>query len=193
MLEYAWVLVSDRKRRLLGCAFCRSVWQQLSQPQRRAVRAAEKYADDLVNANGLYPATVRMRSGCTLAAARHPSDGYADWLPQLRISAAGCARFAGGAPDPEQQAEERRRQAGYVRDLFGNPARHPRLAQSWLSSTVSALALGIYRTREFDRLPILADALMDTGCDDDAVLTHCRQQTGHARGCWVVDLVLGMS
>jgi hypothetical protein len=31
---------------------------------------------------------------------------------------------------------------------------------------------------------------MDAGCDADAVLAHCRGPGPHARGCWVVDLIL---
>ena len=38
------------------------------------------------------------------------------------------------------------------------------------------LARGIYEDRAFDRLPLLADALMDAGCDDDDVLDHCRER-----------------
>lgn len=45
------------------------------------------------------------------------------------------------------------------------------------------LATGIYQERAFDRLPILADALQDAGCDNDDVLTHCRQPGEHVRGC----------
>jgi hypothetical protein len=52
------------------------------------------------------------------------------------------------------------------------------------------LAEGIYQERAFDRMPILADALQDAGCDNEDVLTHCRQPGEHVRGCWVVDLVL---
>jgi hypothetical protein len=41
-------------------------------------------------------------------------------------------------------------------------------------------------------MPILADALEDAGCVDDAVLAHCRRWPGpHACGCWVIDLLLG--
>jgi hypothetical protein len=46
-------------------------------------------------------------------------------------------------------------------------------------------------TAPFDRLPILADALEDAGCDNANILNHCRQPGVHVRGCWVVDLVLG--
>jgi hypothetical protein len=54
------------------------------------------------------------------------------------------------------------------------------------------LARVIYAERCFDRLPILADALMDAGCDEEDILGHCHQQGKvHVRGCWVVDLMLG--
>jgi hypothetical protein len=78
-----------------------------------------------------------------------------------------------------------------IRDLFGNPFRPATLDPDWRTSTVLALARGIYAERAFDRLPILADALQDAGCDNEEMLSHCRGPGPHARGCWVVDLVLG--
>ena len=47
------------------------------------------------------------------------------------------------------------------------------------------------RVREFSAMPILADAIQDAGCDSDDILSHCRGEGPHVRGCWVVDLVLG--
>jgi hypothetical protein len=41
------------------------------------------------------------------------------------------------------------------------------------------------------RLAILADALLDAGCDNKALIRHCRGGGPHVRGCWVIDLVLG--
>jgi hypothetical protein len=62
----------------------------------------------------------------------------------------------------------------------------------WRTSDVMALATGIYEDRAFDRMPILADALQDAGCDSDDVLNHLRDpHASHVRGCWVLDLVLG--
>jgi hypothetical protein len=40
-------------------------------------------------------------------------------------------------------------------------------------------------------LAILADALFDAGCDNEELLTHCRADGPHVRGCWAVDLILG--
>jgi hypothetical protein len=47
--------------------------------------------------------------------------------------------------------------------------------------------------RAFERLPILADALQDAGCENADILDHCRGPGPHARGCWVVDLILDKS
>ena len=52
-------------------------------------------------------------------------------------------------------------------------------------------AQAIYDDRDFDRLPILADALEEAGCTNADILAHCRQPGEHVRGCWVVDLLLG--
>src|SRR5205814_838558 len=62
----------------------------------------------------------------------------------------------------------------------------------WRTETAVALARTMYDSREFSAMPILADALQDAGCDNDAILSHCRDANQpHVRGCWVVDLVLG--
>ena len=59
------------------------------------------------------------------------------------------------------------------------------------SRVVSTLACGVYDERAFDRLPILADALEEAGCDDPEILKHCRGEGPHVRGCWALDLLLG--
>jgi hypothetical protein len=96
--------------------------------------------------------------------------------------------------------------ARLLRDLFGNPFR-PRppkgrkagtlwrneLAslQSWNDGLVVKLAQSMYDGRVFDAMPILADALEESGCTDIDVLNHCRQSGEHVNGCWVIDLLLG--
>ena len=55
------------------------------------------------------------------------------------------------------------------------------------------VARAIYEERAFERLPLLADALEDTGCTNEDILSHCHQPGEHVRGCWVVDLLLGKS
>ena len=83
--------------------------------------------------------------------------------------------------------------ADLLRDIFGNPFRPVVFDPRWQSETAVTLATGIYAERAFDRMPILADALEEAGCNNAAILTHCRGDGPHVRGCWVVDLILGKS
>lgn len=86
---------------------------------------------------------------------------------------------------------ERRIQAHILHDVVGNPFRPLTLDPRWQSSTVLDLARTIYEDRVFERLPILADALMDAGCDNESLIQHCRSEGPHVRGCWAVDLLTG--
>lgn len=64
---------------------------------------------------------------------------------------------------------------------------------TWNHGTVPAIARHVYDDRAFHDLPILADALEDAGCTDPEILGHCRADGAiHAKGCWVVDLVIGL-
>ncbi|WP_246539627.1 hypothetical protein [Telmatocola sphagniphila] len=78
-----------------------------------------------------------------------------------------------------------------VREIFGNPFHPVTFDPRWQTTTVTDLARSIYATRGFDQMPILADALEDAGCDNQEILTHCRGDGSHVKGCWVVDLILG--
>lgn len=85
------------------------------------------------------------------------------------------------------------RKCEMIREMFGNPFCRPTLRTSWVSwndRTVVRIAQGIDDDCDFDSMPILADALEDAGCDDAAILAHCRGPAPHAHGCWVVDLLL---
>ena len=64
------------------------------------------------------------------------------------------------------------------------------LQPAWRSETVLALASALHAGHAFDRLPILADALEEAGCDQPDLLAHCRGNSPHFEYCWVVDLLL---
>lgn len=74
-----------------------------------------------------------------------------------------------------------------------HPFRERPAGPIWLDSTVRTLAQGIVQEKAFDRMPILADALEDAGCDDTQLLDHCRTGGKHVRGCWALDRILGKS
>ena len=78
-----------------------------------------------------------------------------------------------------------------LRCIVGNPYRPSTLVPSLLTPTVKRLAEGIYQHRQFDNLPILADALEETGCSQTDLLGHLRGDGPHARGCWALDLAAG--
>ena len=86
---------------------------------------------------------------------------------------------------------EQAHQAALLRDIFGNPFHPVTLSSAWRTDTAVSLAQQMYDSRDFSAMPILADALQDAGCDNTAILDHCRGPGPHVRGCWVVDLVLG--
>lgn len=91
------------------------------------------------------------------------------------------------------QAKERVAQRHLIHCVFGNPFHPVTIDSSWLTwndGTVPKLAQTIYDERAFENLPILADALEDAGCTNKDILDHCRAIGPHARGCWVVDLIL---
>jgi hypothetical protein len=91
----------------------------------------------------------------------------------------------------DTRGERRGPQVSIIRCLICNPFRRSTVDPTWLTATVVSLAQAIYAELAFDRLPILADALEDAGCDNADILQHCRLPGEHVRGCWAVDLVLG--
>src|SRR4051794_14269634 len=67
--------------------------------------------------------------------------------------------------------------------IFGNPFRPVAFDPAWRTSTALALAQTMYQNRQFDLMPILADALMDAGCEQPDIIAHCRGEGPHVRGC----------
>jgi hypothetical protein len=110
--------------------------------------------------------------------------------------ASGHAEALGALPPmyAEAQRGEKVTQACLLRDVVGPfPFRSVAADPAWLwwnDSAVANMAAAIYQDRAFDRLPILADALEDAGCDNAEILAHCRGAGDHVRGCWVVDLLM---
>jgi hypothetical protein len=106
--------------------------------------------------------------------------------------------FCGGPPDPlwqATQAAEEKHQAALLRHIVGNPFRPVTIDPSWLAwneGTVTGVARGIVEQWACNRMPILADALEDAGCTNEDILNHCRGPGPHVRGCWVLDLILGL-
>jgi len=92
-----------------------------------------------------------------------------------------------GLPAPDQA-----RHAALIRDLFRGPTRErPKLPGAWRTQQVMSTTAAIYDARAFERLPLLADLLQESGCTDAGLLEHLRGSGPHLLGCWAVDFVLG--
>jgi hypothetical protein len=133
--------------------------------------------------------------------------GYVAREASLWAAAAAAVTAAGGR-DPfdwhAPQAVAARRpeyaaQAALLREITGNPFRpSAALNPAWLTPAVLSIARAAYEERQLPagtldpaRLAVLADALEQSGCQDEAVLGHLRGPGPHVRGCFVVDALLG--
>jgi hypothetical protein len=204
-------LANERKLRLFGCACCRRVWGRLpGQASRDAVAVAERYADGLATRKDLKaawlacggdaptttldPAHTAAQVSLKMAAfwTAYNAQCLAAWTGTLlasQIAAHQAAREAEG-----------RHQGKLLHDIFGNPLRPATFSPAWQTTQVLALAQAAYEQRELPagtldatRLAVLADALEEAGCTDQALPGHLRGPGPHVRGCWAVDLVLGKS
>ena len=129
---------------------------------------------------------------CTLTSAWRA----ADYCSANASSAAFHAATAdGNLPAAGQREAVRAEQCRFLREIFGDPWSGVRVRPEWLAwndHTVERLAQAIAQEQAFDRLPILADALEDAGCDQSLLLDHCRSKAGHLRGCWALDQLLSV-
>lgn len=199
MLEFLRGKASDRKFRLFAVTCCRAVTPLLTDNRSlQAAEVAEQYAEGLASLLELNTAA-RSSGDADTELLYSQDDGeelpefhaacVATWAasdPELQDYPAMVARLASAVASPQQLAR-------YARDIFGNPFLPVSVQPHWLTESVVSLAVGIFQERAFDRMPILADALEEAGCDNADILTHCRGDGPHVRGCWVVDLLLGKS
>jgi hypothetical protein len=188
-LEFLRCNASDRKLRLLACAFCRRRWVLLPIGVKEAVQTIERFVDGQVT-NAEFSAQVFRQAWYARRLLPWRGLGYTHGSTEYGSHVEAIEEVAKAFIDEPQEGWHKNVQTALLRDIFGNPFRPVVINPSWLTSTVQALASGIYSDRAFDRMPIFADALQDAGCDNDDVLNHCRQAGDHCRGCWVVDLLL---
>jgi hypothetical protein len=197
---------SERKRRLLSCAFARRVLFLIPDDRyQQAVEIAERYADGVVTEEEMRATRRVMNKAWNerqfMEAGNHAATAVLATLNKEAVGtvasweAAAAARGSLARPNWDRgSGEEKHMACVLARDVFGNPFRPVAIDPAWIAwndNTVVKIAKGIYEDRAFDRLPILADALEDAGCQAADILGHCRHAGPHVRGCWVVDLLTG--
>jgi hypothetical protein len=196
MLEFLGQKASDRKLRLFGVACCRHAGALLEHDQ-KTLATAEDHADGILGDEDImyawWDACEANDEVRRLQEIRDSILGAAFsvvWVDQTDHLFDEVLRLCHAARLPV----ERTLLVEVVQDIFGNPFRLIANNPTWLTwndATVLRITQTIYAERAFDRLPVLADALEEAGCHDTDILNHCRQPGEHARGCWVVDLILG--
>jgi hypothetical protein len=210
---------TDRRcLRLFACACCRLIWPLIPNgPSRRAVEISDHFADGLVSAADLQEAEAQARSvhalgtGAWLAAwaateaAGIDAETAAAWVPTWAAEAAGeaAARAALASKDSipvddlgsAAWRQQRQLQSALLRDIFHSPSRlSVQIDPSclvWKNGAVVKAAQACYNRGGSEDLSHLAQLLEQAGCDQEDILEHCQAASGHVRGCWVLDLLLG--
>lgn len=202
-LELIWqarATFSERKWRLCACGCARTLPEAERSPLRDAIHLVERYADG--KATALELAAMRYRT-------RHVAGSPAAllcWAPDTNNWEVAM-RLVNWLLGAEGSLSRWDRQSAYLAVLaeMAGPRTAPAPPSpallSWEGGTVRRLAQAIYDERAWDGMPALGDALEEAGCDAQLVLSHCREPhpahqspaTGHSRGCWALDWLLGKS
>jgi hypothetical protein len=209
---------TQRKLQLFVCAACRQIQREIRPAVHRLIDAAERAAEQpfrprgpTMHSSSYHDALLSLWRE-TLTELEAEVRTLTSWVMH-GVSRGRDAAIAVRALCPPASLES---QAAIVRELFGNPLHpvrevgsvlHSRLQywteekkrssiffvrdwRFWEGGIVTKLAEGIAKDKAFDRMPYLADALEDAGCDERRILDHCREKGQHLPGCWVLDLVL---
>jgi hypothetical protein len=206
-----------RKLRLFAVTCCQRLSRYLKDPLPKVLDAAERYAEGQIKdrtAQSWYNKAAKAATACgapfmteaigrpelivyqAVMATVQPRR-YGAFLSVHEYVARACGDAMGHRRDDSLWQDARDNEAALLSDLLRdivNPFWKGTVAPFWLTwnnATVVRIVKAIYDERAFDRMPILADALEDAGCDNADILNHCRGPGPHVRGCWVVDLLLG--
>lgn len=204
MLNWVFPSTSERKLRLFALACCRRVEHLLTRPgSREAVEFLRAHAEHgLARRKGVVRArqqalealnesmkAVRSTGGREVSAAYvtlvalEPSSTYAADFAALNAAIALARSWTDCAE-----------LAHLLREVIGNPFRSVAVDAAWVAqneAAVSRIGRSICEEEAFDQTPVLADALEDAGCTEEAILSHLRSAGPHVRGCWAIDLLLG--
>lgn len=197
-----------RKCRLFACACTRLFWEHLHDHRlREAVEVAEQHAEGLTpkaelvlarkQIEGIHPGSFKSAS---------PAERTAGWLATstteeqaftAAVHVTAIPNSLGGYKEHEMIDEAIL--CGLLRCVFSNPFRPLPSDPALRTASVVSLARAAYEDRampsgELDphRLAVLADALEEVGAPGELV-AHLRGPGPHVRGCFAVDLCLGLS
>ncbi len=187
--------VNARIKRLIAVAFVRDLLAVEVAEGRsykivfdRLLDSAEKYADGEIIFSDL---RTRFDYNLWVEAAE---EGVLETPVQAcnedcNMAAAYCSDFAIRKRQVPLPSSALRSQAIIIFDAIGSNIWS--FDPSWRTATAVQMAAGMYETKDFSAMPILADALQDAGCCEEELLTRMRKcGKNWYRGCWVVDHLL---
>jgi hypothetical protein len=180
LFQYAQDDITERKLRLFAIAALNTMRERNLESIARS-EVAEHFADGLMTISDLRSSWPQMQPSSPTTA---PELAY-EWA-ELIVMAKDRGYYGGSFPVLDETWVTH-----FLRDIVGNPFQPFTFNPCWLTSIVLAIARQMYESRDFSPMPILADALQDAGCDNEDILSHCRSDGPHVKGCWVVDLILG--
>ena len=207
-------VATNRQMILWACACCRRIGHLFHDPGcLSAILAAEEFADgdltykDLIavsndgskwHSETLYASGAASVRSFVTQSCSHLIEGvdsaFDGTETPFLVPADDATRWAVSAirEHAGKRAADREKitQCSILRDILGNPFRPVHCSAHWQTTAVTALANETYDDRRFSNLPEIATALIEAGCDNADILAHCRSEKPHARGCWVVDMIL---
>jgi hypothetical protein len=199
---------SMRKQRLFACACCRR-GGFLDERCLDAVEVAERYADDALDDPEDLVVAFEVTDEIVEERRRLHDEFGVDLAGLANVTCEDSSEVAHSAylllhalTRQHARAALRAWAAGVIRCVWGTlPSPPVSLDPAWLAwngRLVPRLAEDAYEERRLHegaldaaRLAVLADALQEAGCTDEAILSHLRSPGPHVRGCWAIDLILG--
>jgi len=196
MLRYVTERAWSRKERLFACACGWQVVSHLTDPVvQSALYVAERFADNLADTDEVV---------CAFDLAHEAADDTEE-LPARAAAVVSLALGEGsnlaleaweGLIDltaVKSRPARRAWGAQVARCVWGPlPLRSVSLDDSLITAKGLLLSRGMYESRDFAAMALLADVLVEAGCADGQLLAHCHTPGPHVRGCWVLDLILGL-
>ena len=186
--------LSDRKARLFAVACTRLMAHDFyHRDSYKAIEVAERYADGLASQAELVEVDKIEEID------PHPMAAGKFW-PDWAASATTCREDKGFGYMIAHDAchginqfmpATLPTQLALIQCIAGKTEGSITVEPAWLTSVVLSFAQEIYDERAYDRMPVLADALQDAGCENEQIMEHCRHDRIHTRGCWILDLLLG--
>jgi hypothetical protein len=190
-------MASQRKLRLLCCAFCRHLWRVIGDYATRAsILIGERYADRSASLEDLrvaHEAILRIGNeafgeawgGLDRGAKVYRTIEIPLTASQEPIEPRDVWRMMPSLWDAGETNHERTVMCQIIRDIFGNPFRPPPPRPE----AIAPLGERIY-AGEWELMPLLGEWLQEHGYWSEG--EHCLEPNiHHVKGCWVVDWVTG--